>query len=218
MLLPVGAARHHGRITNGGVTHANSADIACTNPSKASSGAPLDAGNRSKASSSHELSFPEIQYQQGADDFCAYYGLASALHYSGETLGASELASAAAASKLDVSDTMVHVAEECRRIFKGRYRLVKMQVVKMDREGAPIWPLNFEPDMFYNIQFEDSNKFSRHCIAIYQELIFDSRHNKAKPLTKAGLDASCLGEGETFVKVLEGYCLYPVRVWPSGRR
>ena len=31
-----------------------------------------------------------------------------------------------------------------------------MAVVKMDREGTPIWPLNFEPDMFYNIQFEGS--------------------------------------------------------------
>ena len=56
-----------------------------------------------------------------------------------------------------------------------------------------------------------SNKFSRHCIAIYQEWIFDSRHAKAKPLTKAGLDVSCLGEGETFVKVLHGYCLYPMQ-------
>ena len=60
-----------------------------------------------------------------------------------------------------------------------------------------------------------SNKFSRHCIAIYQEWIFDSRHAKAKPLTKAGLDVSCLGEGETFVKVLHGYCLYPMQP-PSG--
>ena len=79
MLLGMGAACYHGRMSNGAVTHANSADIACRPASEASSGAPLDAGNWSKASSPQGLSLPNIQYQQGADDFCAYHGWASAL-------------------------------------------------------------------------------------------------------------------------------------------
>ena len=77
--LSVGAARCHISSSHAAGTPVNSADITGITSAWGSYDAPLDAGNRSDASSSRELSFPDIQYQQGADDFCAYYGLASAL-------------------------------------------------------------------------------------------------------------------------------------------
>ena len=77
--LSVGAARCHISSSHAAGTPVNSADITGITSAWGSYDAPLDAGNRSDASSSRELSFPDIQYQQGADDFCVHYGLASAL-------------------------------------------------------------------------------------------------------------------------------------------
>ena len=57
----VGAARCHRRSHVAG-THVNSADITCTYSMWGASGAPFDAGNRSNASSSKELSISDVQY------------------------------------------------------------------------------------------------------------------------------------------------------------
>jgi hypothetical protein len=73
--LSVGAARCHRSSSHAAGTPVNSADITGITSAWGSYGAPLDAGNRSDASSSRELSFSDVQHQQGADDFCAYYGL-----------------------------------------------------------------------------------------------------------------------------------------------
>jgi hypothetical protein len=56
------------------------------------------AGSRLNASSSQEVSVPEIQYPQGERDFCAFFGLASALHHSGMLAQAKELVDIAPAS------------------------------------------------------------------------------------------------------------------------
>ena len=56
------------------------------------------AGSRLSASSSQELSVPDIQYPQGERDFCAFFGLASAPHHSGMLAQAKELIDIAQAS------------------------------------------------------------------------------------------------------------------------
>jgi hypothetical protein len=73
--LSVGTARCHTSSSHAAVTPVNSADITGSTSAWGSYGAPLDAGSRLNASSSRELSFSDNQHQQGADDFCAYYGL-----------------------------------------------------------------------------------------------------------------------------------------------
>ena len=72
-------------------------------------------------------------------------------------------------------------------------------------------PLLFHPEFFYNIQIVDSHGTARHCIAIHQNLIFDSNRLEPMHLTKEGLDLCCstLRSGESFARVARGYCLRP---------
>jgi len=66
--------------------------------SRDSAHASDSAGSRLSASSSQELSVPDIRYPQGDRDFCAFFGLASALHHSGMLAQAKVLVDIAQAS------------------------------------------------------------------------------------------------------------------------
>jgi hypothetical protein len=177
----------------------------CLGAKRDPSNALHDAG-RPGTLHSQELG-PDILYRQGMKEYCAFYGLASALHYSGRTDEAKVLA--LAASDTSNGDMVWACANKCRELF----RKAKMDVVKMDLTPS-CSPLEFHPDCFYNIQFEDDTGFIRHCCAIFQNWIFDSNKRKAVHLCKEGLD-SCCKEGAHFVQVLNGYCLFrPLRDEP----
>jgi hypothetical protein len=110
-----------------------------------------------------------------------------------------------------IVDTMKVCAMKCEELFpQPRFMVVRMETDTKATAQTPICPLNFEsdPDFFYNIQFQDSRGFSFHCIAIHQGLIFDSNQTKPLPLTCEGLDSCCLVKGDSFSRVVKGYCLF----------
>ena len=56
-----------------------------------SSHGPGAASSRSEALNSQERSFPDIKFRQGKKKYCAFYGMASALHFAGYTDQAAKL-------------------------------------------------------------------------------------------------------------------------------
>ena len=111
--LSVGAARCHISSSHAAGTPVNSADITGITSAWGSYDAPLDAGNRLDASSSRELSSPDIQYQQGADDFCAYFGLASALLIWHESVLCRQLPPEPSTLGPAVGESSAGLAEDC---------------------------------------------------------------------------------------------------------
>ena len=155
---------------------------------------------------SQEFGLPNIKYRQGLNNYCAFYGLASALDYVGYVNQAAAIAKAAAkATAVSVkSDKMMECARKCRGLFSD---LAVVRMVITDKCS----PFTFHPDFFYNIQIVDGHGYRRHCITVHKNLIFDSNQEKAMHLTKEGLDLCCstLNPGESFARVARGYCLYP---------
>ena len=196
--IPEGAAAHSGSGARTPSGHVTAAVVSCSqgvrNPLPK---APDGSGSRLSTCA------PDLQYPQGSNDYCAFYGLASALHFAGQVHKAEKLASAASVSKN--FDKMAACAEKCRQLFGKDHEVLKMDI--SDRCS----PLLFYPKFFYNIQIEDSHGFPRHCIAIHQNLIFDSNLLEPMHLTKEGLDLCCstLRSGESFARVRRGYCLQP---------
>ena len=199
--IPVGAAARSGSESRTTLGRGTAAVVpfprVVLNPSKA----PDGTGSRLGTLSSQEFSVPDIQYRQGLNDFCAFYGLASALHYAGHVNEASEIAQAATVSS--ELDKMNECAQKCRGLFSD-HDVVKMVIT------PKCSPLTFHPDFFYSIQIVDGHGYRRHCITIHKNLIFDSNQDRAMHLTKDGLDLCCsfLRKGESFARVARGYCLY----------
>ena len=209
VLIGSGAAagsRVESRIAD---TLENSADISCLNSVRDSSHGAGAASSRSEDLNLQERDLPDIMFRQGKKKHCAFYGLASALHFAGYTDQAAKLVDSADASVERVGDTLKDSRLKCVELFpRPGFKVVNMEVVQNERNGTPISPLNFSPDFFLNIQFQDSEKYCGHSIAIHQNLIFDSNKAKAIPLTKEGLDSCCLKKGDRFFRVWKGYTLF----------
>lgn len=199
--IPVGAAARSGSESRTSLGRGTAAVVPFPRVVRNPSRAPDGTGSRLGTLNSQEFSVPDIQYRQGSNDFCAFYGLASALHYAGHVNEASAIAQAApVSSKLD---KMIECAQKCRELFSD-HDVVKMVIT------PKCSPLTFHPDFFYNIQIEDGHGYRRHCITIHKNLIFDSNQDRAMHLTSDGLDLCCsfLRTGESFARVARGYCLY----------
>ena len=205
VLIPVGAAARSGSVSRTSLCRETAAVVSfprdVRNPSKAPDGTGSWLGMNSQ-----EFGLPNIKYRQGLNNYCAFYGLASALDYVGYVNQAAEIAKAAAkATAVSVkSDKMMECARKCRGLFSD---LAVVRMVITDKCS----PFTFHPDFFYNIQIADGHGYRRHCITVHKNLIFDSNQEKAMHLTKEGLDLCCskLNPDESFARVARGYCLYP---------
>jgi len=146
-------------------------------------------------------SCPEIAYQQGRRDWCAAYGLASALLHYGDVEAAEAVRGAAEAA----------LVSDCPFVFITN-------VVEADAAGwrperlkshDPLETVYEEPTY---LQLASSDGSKSHAIAIVGRLIFDSCEQYALPLTQASLDR-CAGAGAksgvTFSHVARAMRLVP---------
>ena len=143
---------------------------------------------------------PLVVYPQGGADFCATYGLASALHVYGDTAGAVAIASAARAA-LASGDAFGHVRKVLRSEVAG---WSEVRLASHDPLHARI----AEP---VHVQLVGSDGAGTHAVATLGGLIFDAAEERALPLSRASLDR-CVGmhlNGATFSHVARAVKLVP---------
>ena len=139
---------------------------------------------------------PQVHYQQGDQDFCLTYCVASALHCAGDEKGASMIASLAEASVgADVTDRVNWVTDKCAAKLQPQWRTLSKPLKRTFALSKPdLVALLATPNDVFVVQIEDSDKNISHCVAAYNGWLFDSNKPRAVPLDAAGLDACCLQE------------------------
>jgi hypothetical protein len=143
---------------------------------------------------------PVVAYRQGAADFCAARGLASAMHEYGDAAGAAAIAACARAA-LASGDAFRHVTDAVRTHAAGW-------------SSTPIAghnPLATVVDTPVNLQLVGSDGAGTHAVATLGGLIFDSAEACALPLSRASLDY-CVGarlNGARFSHVARAVRLVP---------
>ena len=143
---------------------------------------------------------PLVAYPQGDADFCAAYGLASALHAYGDAAAAASVARSARAALVS-GDAF------------GYFR----KVVRSDAAGWSEMPLAHHDPLHTHIaepvhmQLVGSDGAGTHAIATLGRLVFDAAEARALPLSRASLDR-CVGmhlNGATFSHVARAVRLVP---------
>ena len=143
---------------------------------------------------------PVVAYRQGAADFCAAYGLASAMHVYGDAPGAAAVAACARAA-LASRDAFGHVTTAVRTAAAGW-------------SSTPITghdPLKTNIDTPVNLQLVGSDGAGTHAVATLGGCIFDAAEARALPLSRASLD-HCVGaqlNGARFSHVARAVRLVP---------
>ena len=162
------------------------------------------------AQTSPEMSVAEcplVAYPQGGADYCAAYGLASALHAYGDAAAAASIARSARAA-LASDDAFGFVRGAVQSDAAG-WNTVPL------RGHDPLETLIAEP---VHLQLVGSDGAGSHAVATLGGLIFDSAEERALPLSRAALDR-CVGthlNGTTFSHVARAVRLVPgtsVRKW-----
>ena len=150
---------------------------------------------------------PAIAYRQRGADFCAAYGLASALAHYGDA-AAGEAVAACAAAALASGDAFAHVrGVVCSEAAGWR--------VEPLAGHDPLSAIVAEP---IALQLVASDGSGTHAVATVGGLIFDAAEARALPLSRAALDR-CVGthlNGTTFSHVARAVRLVPgtsVRKW-----
>lgn len=143
---------------------------------------------------------PDIAYRQGAADFCAAYGLASAVHHYGDRAAASVLAGCAPAA-LKSNDAFGWMRNVTNDLLAG------WSVAPMT-EHDPVTNIVPVP---VNLQLVGTDGAGTHAVATLGDLIFDSAEACALPLSRANLDR-CVGarlNGARFSHVARAVRLVP---------
>ena len=143
---------------------------------------------------------PLVAYPQGAHDYCAAYGLASALHAYGDAATAASIAGAARAA-LASGDAFGHIRTVVRSEAAGWSEVPLIQHDPLHTHIAQ--PVHF--------QLVGSDGSGTHAVATLGGLIFDAAEARALPLSRASLDR-CVGEqanGATFSHVARAVRLVP---------
>ena len=143
---------------------------------------------------------PDIAYRQGATDFCAAYGLASAVYHFGDETAAAVIASNAHMA-LKSDDAFGHVRNVVHDSAAG------WDVAAITGHD-PVANIIQEP---VNLQLVGSDGAGSHAIATLGDLIFDSAEACALPLSRANLDR-CVGSrlnGARFLHIARAVRLVP---------
>ena len=137
---------------------------------------------------------------RGAADFCAAYGLASAVHEFGDAASAAAIAACGRAALASV-DAFGHVRNTVNDAAAG------WDVVPMTNYD----PLTAIIDTPVNLQLVGNDGAGTHAVATLGGLIFDAAEPRALPLSRAALD-HCVGaqlNGARFSHVARAVRLVP---------
>jgi hypothetical protein len=143
---------------------------------------------------------PVVAYPQGGADFCAAYGLASALHAYGDAAAAASVARLARAA-LASRDAFGYVRKVVREEAAG---WGEVPLAQHD-------PLHVHIPEPVHMQLVGSDGGGAHAVATLGGMIFDAAEARALPLTRASLDR-CVGmhlNGATFSHVARAVKLVP---------
>ena len=203
--IPTGKAQHRPALGGSVTDNAAPGGIGITETDRALTASVLSAQGAPRAILTAEC--PRVAYPQGAADFCAAYGLASAMHEFGDKSAAAAIAACAHAA-LATDDAFGQVTDAVRTDAAGWSS-------KPLTSHDPLATLIAEP---VNLQLVGSDGAGTHSVATLGGYIFDAAETHALPLSHAALDR-CVGahlNGARFSHVARAVRLVPgksVRAW-----
>lgn len=146
---------------------------------------------------------PKIEYPQGDSFTCVTSSLASALHHIG--------------AKSKTGEDLAEIVDSLKDQQSGKKMTLVLSTLRKSTGWNAYWqdnckdyrPLEVREEWPTLICFEDSTGFSRHCICVSGDLIFDSNKEQALPLSKDNLDKCSIHDGGTFVKPIKVLHMFP---------
>ena len=181
--------------------------VDCTDAGAAAPIAPLDqlALWSAPALSTLSVGAPLVYWTQAGKEFCVAYSVASAVHHCGDEAAARRIANLAerVLQQPAGTDRVTWLAVECRQQLQPAW-----SVRSLDTTVDPLTLLagDRSGESVTMVQLRDSSGNLRHCVASARGWLFDPNKTSAVQLSRAGLDACCLGAA-TFHSIIGGFRL-----------
>ena len=146
---------------------------------------------------------PKIKYPQGDSFTCVTSSLASALHHIG--------------AKSKTGEDLAEIVDSLKDQQSGKIMTLVLSTLRKSTGWEVSWEKNCKDYKPWEVReewptlvcFEDSTGFSRHCICVLRDMIFDSNKEQALPLSKENLDKCSIHDGGTFVKPIKVLHMFP---------
>ena len=176
-------------------------------------GAAASAKRKGAPSSAPVVDVPSSRFLSDGDDYCITFGAAAAVDLTGDAANANIIAGLAKSSLAQPAgtDRVKWVGRECNQRLRPSWETRKLKnAQQLSAEDVLRTPPRGVVNVF---QVKDNSKpaFIEHAFATTvspggRKWIADQNQGYV-PLTRAGLDACCVGEGTAFGGVVSGFTL-----------